>query len=70
MEEFKLNKMRELIINTLNLIRRKALYNQENGNFFISLCSELKLLEELVTGQLSAGDDIFKEIADLKKLVC
>ena len=62
--------MRELIINTIDLIRRKALYNQENGNFFISLCSELKILEELAKEQLSSEDDIFKEIANLKVIVC
>jgi hypothetical protein len=62
--------MRKLIIETLDLIRRKALYNKENGNFFLSLCTELKLLEELAKQHLQFEDEIFKEITDLKKLVC
>ena len=62
--------MRKLIIETLDLIRRKALYNKENGNFFLSLCTELKLLEELAKQHILLDDEIFKEITDLKKLVC
>lgn len=62
--------IKEMIEEALISIRKKALFNQNNGNFFTTLCQELEQLEQLTKEQLLPDDDLFFEITNFRKLVC
>lgn len=61
---------RQFIEEALKLIREKALQNQYNKNLFVGLCDMLKALEDIAKESLDEGDELLKEISDLKKIVC
>jgi hypothetical protein len=63
--------MKKILRESFELIRKKALFNQENRReFFVALCTELKTLEQIARENLVADDPLIKEIMDLINIIC
>ena len=65
-----MKEIREFIKEALGSITKRASDNQINGNFFGSLCDMLKLLKIIAEENLTENDELFKEIENLKKIIC
>lgn len=62
--------MKKLIEESIELIKRKVLHNQNNDMPFVGLCSELENLLALAKQVLEPKDELISEIIRVKKVVC
>jgi hypothetical protein len=63
--------MRELIKESIELIKKKALFNQKNNDIpFVALCEESKMLLILAEEKLNQDDELLNEIKSLINNLC
>lgn len=63
--------MRELIKESIELIKRKALFNQKNNDIpFVALCEESKMLLILAEEKLNQDAELLNEIKSLINNLC
>ncbi len=63
--------MRELIKESIELIKKKALFNQTSNDIpFSSLCEESRMLLTLANEKLNSDDELITEIERVINILC
>ena len=63
--------MKELIKESIELIKKKALFNQSSNDIpFSSLCEESRMLLTLANDKLNSDDELISEIERVINALC